>query len=130
MYSLSRCSIASQEARIANGIRKVVSRTNGIEKPSTPSLKRIVSASQAWLSTSWKAGLAGSNRPQAQSDKRNVATVVNSAAQRAFERTDSSSPRSVRMKAAPTSGRISRPERMPRPSISALPRVRRPSGSR
>src|SRR5215208_6199187 len=82
MYSLSRCSIASQEARIANGIRKVVSRTNGIEKPSTPSLKRIVSASQAWVSTSWKAGLAGSNRPQAQSDKRNVATVVNSAAQR------------------------------------------------
>ena len=48
-----------------NGIRKVVSRTNGIEKPSTPSLKRIVSASQAWLSTSWKAAVAGSNRPQA-----------------------------------------------------------------
>ena len=42
-----------------NGIRNVVSRMNGIEKPSTPSLKRIVSVSQAWLSTSWKAGVAG-----------------------------------------------------------------------
>ena len=68
-----------------NGIRNVVSRTNGIEKPSTPSLKRIVSASQAWLSTSWKAGLAVSNRPQATSDRRKVATVVASAVQRAFD---------------------------------------------
>ena len=41
-----------------NGIRKVVRRISGIEKPSTPSLNRIVSASQAWLSTSWKLGLA------------------------------------------------------------------------
>ena len=107
-----------------NGIRKVVSSTNGIEKPSTPSLKRIVVGSQAWVSTSWKAALPGSKRPQAPSDSRKVATVVKSAAQRRSSAPPRSSPpRSDRMKAAPTSGRTRRPERMPRPSISALPRA-------
>ena len=43
-----------------NGIRNVVSRISGIEKPSTPSLNRIVSVSQAWLSTSWKLAEAAS----------------------------------------------------------------------
>ena len=37
MYSLTRLSMASQEAPMQNGIRKVVSSTNGIDRPSTPS---------------------------------------------------------------------------------------------
>ena len=37
MYSLTRLSIANQEAPMQNGIRKVVSSTNGSERPSTPS---------------------------------------------------------------------------------------------
>src|SRR3954454_24735045 len=88
MYSLMRCSIESHDARIENGIRKVVSSTNGIEKPSTPSLKRIVSASQRWFSTSWKADEDVSTRTQATSESRKVATVAASAAQQALERTD------------------------------------------
>src|SRR4051794_40525336 len=97
MYSLMRCSIESHDARMENGIRKVVSSTNGIEKPSTPSLKRIVSVSQRWLSMSWKLDNHGSNRPQATSESTNVAMVAASAAQQAFERTEASSPRKVRM---------------------------------
>ena len=104
-----------------NGIRNVVSRMSGIEKPSTPSLKRMVSVSQEWLSTSWNEAEAISNRAQATSDSRKVAIVVARAAQRAFERAASLSPRRVRMKAAPTSGRMRRPERMPKPSIVTLP---------
>jgi hypothetical protein len=49
-----------------NGIRNVVSRMSGMEKPSTPSLKRMVCVSQAWLSTSWKLAAAVSNRPRPQ----------------------------------------------------------------
>jgi hypothetical protein len=81
----------------------------------------MVCVSQAWLSTSWKLAVAVSNRPQAISDRMKVATVVARAAQRALERAASLSPRSVRMKAAPTRGRTRRPERMPKPSITALP---------
>ena len=63
-----------------NGIRKAVSTTNGIEMPSTPSLNLIASATQPWVSTNWKPGLAGSNRPQATSDSTKVAIVAASAA--------------------------------------------------
>ena len=38
MYSLTRLSIGCHEARIEIGIRKVVSSTNGMLMPSTPSL--------------------------------------------------------------------------------------------
>ncbi len=38
MYSFTRVVIESHEAAMQNGIRNVVSRTNGIEMPSTPSL--------------------------------------------------------------------------------------------
>ncbi len=122
MYSFTRCSIEVHEARMQKGIRNVVSRTKGIENPSTPSLKRIVSVSQAWLSTSWKAWVVASNRAQATSDSRKVATVAANAVQRTFPRAASSSPRNDRMIAAPTSGRTRRPERMPKPNINALPR--------
>src|SRR3954452_2155063 len=97
MYSFSRNSIERHDATMQNGIRNVVSITNGIEKPSTPSLKRIVSASHRWVSTSWNAGVVGSKRDHATSDKRKVAIVAASAAHLAFERTASSSPRSHRM---------------------------------
>ena len=104
-----------------NGIRKVVRRTNGIENPSTPSLKRIVSVSHTWLSISWNEAVPVSKRLHATSDRMKVSTVVASAAQRAFAFVASLSPRSVRMNAAPTNGRISRPERMPKPSINVPP---------
>ena len=38
MYSLTRVSIDSQEARMQSGIRNVVRITNSIEMPSTPIL--------------------------------------------------------------------------------------------
>ncbi len=38
MYSLTRFSIDVHEAAMQIGIRKVVSSTNGIDMPSTPSL--------------------------------------------------------------------------------------------
>ena len=38
MYSLTRCSMLFQLARMHNGIRNVVSITNSIEMPSTPIL--------------------------------------------------------------------------------------------
>ena len=38
MYSLTRVWIDVHEAAMQSGIRKVVSSTNGIEMPSTPSL--------------------------------------------------------------------------------------------
>ena len=44
--------------------------------------------------------------------------VVSSAAHLALFSVASSSPRSTRMKAAPTSGSTMRPERMPKPNIS------------
>ena len=48
-----------------------------------------MSASQAWVSTSWKPGVADVEPAQATSDSRKVTTVVASAAQRALERTAS-----------------------------------------
>src|SRR5262245_56170393 len=95
-YSLTRCSMDDHEAKIQSGIRNAVSTAKGSEKPSTPSLNRILSVSQRCVSTSWNWALPGSKRLQATSDKAKVATVVISAAHLEFERTASSSPRNVR----------------------------------
>ena len=121
MYSFTRCSIESHEARMQNGIRNVVSRMNGIEKPSTPSLKRIVSVSQEWLSTSWNDGVddieprPGHERQEEGRDRRRERRPAGVGAyglavaaqgqdeRRADEREDEKA------------------ERMPKPSISGLP---------
>ena len=56
-----------------NGIRNVVSRMSGIEKPSTPSLKRMVSVSQDMAFHELERGRVPiSNRAQATSDSRKV----------------------------------------------------------
>ena len=105
-----------------NGIRNVVSRMNGIEKPSTPSLKRIVSASQRMALDELEARRAGVEAApghERQQEGQRPWWRAPPSARWLFAA--SLSPRSVRMKAAPTSGRIRRPERMPKPSINVPP---------
>ena len=75
MYSLTRWSITFQLCRITSGIRKVVSMTNSIEMPSTPSLNFITSSS-ARSSTNWKPAVVGSNFTQMTIEIRKVMTVV------------------------------------------------------
>ena len=52
MYSFTRLWIGVHEATMQIGMRKVVSSTNGIETPSTPSLYRIPCENQSRSSTS------------------------------------------------------------------------------
>ena len=54
MYSLTRVSIDSQEARMHSGIRNAVRTTNSTEMPSTPILYLMEPPSQSISSTNWK----------------------------------------------------------------------------
>jgi hypothetical protein len=108
---LTRFSTETQEATIQNGIKNVVSSMNGIEKPSTPSLKRIDADNQAASSTSWKSADAGLNSFQASSDRAKVNTVANKAVKRILRRPNWLSSLVRRISAAPSSGSTIRPRR-------------------
>ena len=75
MYSLTRSSMASHEARMQSGIRNVVRITNSIEIPSMPILY-LIGPSQLRSSTNWKPDVAGSKLIQMRSEITNVMRLV------------------------------------------------------
>jgi len=82
-----------------------------------------MSPSQGFFSTNWKPGAAASKPGSSSSDTTKVTSVVHNATQRALRAATSSSPRTTKMKRAPTSGRKVTTERIGQSDIVTLRRT-------
>ena len=84
MYSNFRDTIDFSLTRIQRGVKKVVSNTNNIEIPSTPSLKSMPPPSHFAVSTNWNPGLVLSKSNVNTIARKNTAQEITRATRGAF----------------------------------------------